>query len=479
MKILHLGSGFRPLRRGGLVAYVEDLMAVQVARGHEVAYLFAGRHYAGPAGPRLRRWERDGVAMLEIVDSPLYDHGRQPELELSEPRVERLFDRAVREVGPDVIHLQELAGLPSSVIDVALATGAPTILTLQDYWLLCPVFKVLDEHCLRRDVGDGCVTTVAAQTWSAGAFHDVTIQHDLLHRKGLRRLGGVLGPQGRAAVGRTVAALYGRKRAGIADRAYRASAFQRRRDVNVERLNRLDRVVAMSHRVAEIHAHLGVDDRRLQTMHLTLAHIEVLQPRVRRPAAGEPVVFATLASLESEAKGARVLLDAVRRVSAALGPERFRVLVFGHVDPSFAAEASALGAIDVRGLYRAAEQDAILDEPHVGLVTSVWEEAYGYAGLEFLAKGIPIVANAIGGIVDYAREGETAWLNQGCDAAGLARIMTDLVEHPERIAALSERVVVDRDAIITPMERHADEVERLYAELVGARAVGGGYDRAP
>ena len=478
MRILHVGSGFRPLRRGGLVAYVEDLMAAQVTSGDEVSYLFAGRHYAVPRGPRLRRWERDGVAMLEIVDSPLYDHGRQPELELSEPRVERLFDRAVREAAPDVIHLQELAGLPSSVIDVALATGTPTILTLQDYWLLCPVFKLLDEHCLRGDVGAGCVATVAAGTWPAGAFHDVTIQHDLLHRKGFRRLGEALGQDGRAAVGRLLGGLYGRRHKGVDD-AGRAAAYQRRRDVDVERLNRLDRVIAMSHRVAEVHALLGVEEKRLQTMHLTLAHIDALRPKVRRPAPGEPVVFATLASLESEAKGARVLLDAARTVSEALGSSRFRVLVFGHVDPAFAAEAAALDAIDVRRPYLAAEQDAILDEPHVGLVTSVWEEAYGYAGLELLAKGIPLVANPIGGIVDYAREGETAWLNDGCDAAGLAKIMASLVEHPERIGDLSERVVAGRDALITPMERHADEVGALYAELVGARPRTAGYDRAP
>ena len=34
----------------------------------------------------------------------------------------------------------------------------------------------------------------------------------------------------------------------------------------------------------------------------------------------------------------------------------------------------------------------------------MWEEAYGYAGLEFLAKGIPVIANAIGGSVKLRNE---------------------------------------------------------------------------
>jgi hypothetical protein len=43
MRLLHIGSGFRPWRSGGLVAYVEDLIDEQVRRGHEVAYFFSGR----------------------------------------------------------------------------------------------------------------------------------------------------------------------------------------------------------------------------------------------------------------------------------------------------------------------------------------------------------------------------------------------------------------------------------------------------
>src|SRR5919199_3938426 len=112
MRLLHLGSGFRPWRRGGLVAYAEDLMAEQVRRGHDVAYFFSGRQYPLARGPRLRRWGRAGVEMLEVVNSPLYDHGRQPELEVAEPRIERMLEGVLQDVRPDAVHVQELAGLP-------------------------------------------------------------------------------------------------------------------------------------------------------------------------------------------------------------------------------------------------------------------------------------------------------------------------------------------------------------------------------
>src|SRR5919199_1324425 len=144
MRLLHVGSGFRPWRRGGLVAYAEDLMAEQVRRGHEVSYFFSGRQYPLARGPRLREWAQRGVRMLEVVNSPLYDHGRQPELELSEPRVEAMFERVLADRQPDVVHVQELAGLPSAVLDVTHRSGTPVVVTLQDYFPICSTFRLLD-----------------------------------------------------------------------------------------------------------------------------------------------------------------------------------------------------------------------------------------------------------------------------------------------------------------------------------------------
>ena len=66
---------------------------------------FSGRQYPLARGPRLRRRERDGMSMLEVVNSPLYDHGRQPELELEEPHVERMLEDVLAERRPDLVHV--------------------------------------------------------------------------------------------------------------------------------------------------------------------------------------------------------------------------------------------------------------------------------------------------------------------------------------------------------------------------------------
>lgn len=468
MRLLHVGSGFRPLRRGGLVAYVEDLTQHQARSGHEVAYFFSGRQFPFVPGPRLKRWHAGGVQMLEVVSSPLYDHGRQPELELSEPRTERMLARLITELRPEVMHVHELAGLPSSVLEVAHQARVPTVVTLQDYFPLCSTFKLFDatgQVCLRHEVGEDCVATTAAEPHDPALLFDATLRYQLLRLPRFRNLE----PERRERLLDLIAVPLARwgarvRRRGQGSDPPTAAAFQRRREVNVRRLSAAGRLIAMSHRVAEIYELLGVAPERLQTLHLTLTHIERLRPRL---AAGtSPVTFATLGGLESEAKGSEVLLGALRSLAPQARDGRLRMLVFGWARDETKAELASLPGVELRGPYVPEALDDLLDEVDVGIVPSVWEEAYGYAGMEFLAKGVPVIANAIGGLVDYVREGETGWLNRSCTAEELERIMREICDRPQRVADLNAKLRADRESIVKPMARHLEEMDHIYSQLV-------------
>jgi glycosyltransferase involved in cell wall biosynthesis len=472
MRILHVGSGFRPWRRGGLTAYTQDLMGRQVRDGHEVSYFFSGRQYPFARAPHLRGWVGNGADMFELINSPLIDHGRQPELEVSAPVVEQLFEGVLREWRPEVIHVQELAGLPSSLLELARDAELPVVVTLQDYFPLCPTFKLVDSAgrvCLRREIGADCVATVAGEPQPPGLMIEATVGFHLNQRLPGRVLGSRRGPLIRT-VARRVAAFELRRR-GYERVAASADAYQRRRDLGVERLGRAEVLIAMSERVAEIYAELGVDPERLRVMQLTLAHIEKLNPRPPRTA-GRPLTFGTLAGFESVAKGGRLLIAALRALADSAAAGCYRLLVFGHIHPELAALAADVPAIEIRGPYVPEEQDTLLDEVDVGLVPSIWEEAYAYVGIEFLAKGIPVIANAIGGMRDYTREGETGWLNADRSATGLAALMGRLIDSPEEVDRVAAQVRAEHDSLITPLDRHAADMEVVYREAI-ERVAGG------
>ena len=480
MRILHVGWGFRPWRGGGLISYAEDVMEAQAARGDEVAYFFAGRRYPLMRRPRMHRWRRRGVAMLEVLSSPIpigMDLGtRAPDLDLEEPATARMFSDAVSELRPDVVHLQELLGVPSAVVDIAHGAGVPVVMTLQDYFPLCPTLKLFDADgrpCIRRDPAAECVRCCRDAPVGTRHIGDVTFAFEL--QRAAR-----LVPWARAPAYRALSRVLPRMPSGLPvdehargrdGRPASEEAYRRRRETNIARLARIDRLVASSSRTTEIYSTLGVPRERLVTLQLSSGHIAGLAPRTIE-APPRPVRFVTLAGAQSEAKGALVILEAARRLAAR--PAGDHVLdVHGLVDARVRGELERLPAVRLHGPYDRDGLDSILDRADVGLVPSAWEEVLGHVGLECLAKGVPVVANGVGGLRDYVIPGETGWINRSCTGAELAELMGAIVDDPTQVVRLNRSIRERRDELIKPLERHLPELDEIYAEVIAAGSAAG------
>jgi glycosyltransferase involved in cell wall biosynthesis len=481
MRILHAGWGFRPWRGGGLISYAEDVMEAQAAAGHDVAYFFGGRHYPLVRRPRVHRWRRRGVRMLEVLSSPIsvgLDRGtRFPEQDLEEPEIERLFEEALDDHRPEVLHVQELLGLPSAVIDRTRRRGVPVVMTLQDYFPLCPTLKLYDSHghvCLRRDPAAECVRCCRDAPLGTRHIRDMTVAFEL------QRAGRVL-PWARAPAKRTLTTVLPRLPTGlpIDERAAYVeaplapeAAYRRRREVNLDRLARIDALVGASTRTTEIYATLGVPRARLRTLHLTAGHVAALEPRVIE-SPPRPVRFATLSGAATEEKGCLLLLDAARRLEAIAPGGAYTIEVHGVVNERVRSALERVPGVRIRRRYRPVDLDSILEEADVGLVPSLWEEVLANAGLEFISKAIPVVANALGGMPDYTIPGETGWLNRSCGAEELAGIMAAIAADPGQIIELNATIRARRAEFITPLDRHAEQLEQIYGEVIANGSDGG------
>ncbi len=492
MRVLHVGDDFAALRPCGLTLYTDALMRAQIARGHDVAYVFSGRHYPGLARPRLKRWSSHRVRMYELIGSPIRSHWeagtRDPERDLAEPVGEAAFAAAVRESRPDVIHIQELARLPSSVIRRAKVLGIPVVMNLHDYKPVCAAVRLLDadgHRCLKQEIGRDCARNCGDAPEGPEHLIDWTMRYHrrrvkqavpFLNRLHLSRLA--------SALEIAISALRTRQTgpAGADPHAsHRAPPtpgdYQRRRDVNIERLSACDRLIAPSARVAEVYATLGVDDSRLCVQRLTLPHLERLAPR-RGPEVADPLRFVTLGGCASPAKGSRAVVEAVRRLERDGRGGEYRLLVLGHVEPFAARELVTVGSVSLPGSYAIEELDHLLDEPDVGILPSVWEESHGFVGIEMLAKGIPVIGSALGGIPEYVQPGVTGWLNRSASGAELAELMVRAIESPVEVQRLRSSVRARRRELVRPMDAHVDEVQALYAQLIeGDGARPGGSDR--
>jgi glycosyltransferase involved in cell wall biosynthesis len=486
MRILHVGFGYTPLRAGGLIEYAEDLMAAQVANGDNVGFFTAGRRYPWFRRPRLWRSKRKGVQYFELINSPLVidEFGsKDPALDMHERDSERILREVIAEFKPEMIHIQELASLPSSVLEIAHESGVATVMTLQDYLPLCPTFRLYDyrgEVCLQREVGHKCVPCCATLSGSPGLVMKMTAIYEasrLLSPKlaaQLWRAKDAVKPLARALRGGRSpepAPLSSPAPENAGDPAA-AHQFQKRREVAASRLGKVDVLVAQSTRVAEIYRTLGVTSERLQTLHLTVNHLSAIHFK-RRTATPSPVTFVTLGGCGTIAKGALLLSRAVELLAPSVPPDSFRLLVFGGLLPDVQT-LLRLPQVDYRGVYGREQLDQILGEADVGIIPSVWEEAYGYTGVEMLAKGLPVIGNRIGGIVDYVIPGMTGWLNSTKTAEELAAIMRNIIENPEQVVTLNRAIEQSRSSIVKTMETHRDEIEQVYRQARKWRETGAG-----
>lgn len=117
--------------------------------------------------------------------------------------------------------------------------------------------------------------------------------------------------------------------------------------------------------------------------------------------------------------------DKLKELAKTLGVQD-RVIFTGRVDRS------------VVTLYRKAADIFVAPSRSEGL---------GNAFISALGSKLPLVTSGVGGIADYAVDGETAWVVPPDDPEALAKKVKEVIANPEKVREISERAraMVERD----------------------------------
>jgi D-inositol-3-phosphate glycosyltransferase len=94
-------------------------------------------------------------------------------------------------------------------------------------------------------------------------------------------------------------------------------------------------------------------------------------------------------------------------------------------------------------------------------------ESFGLVALEAAACGTPVVASAVGGLLNIVHDGVTGVLVEGRDPARFARAVCGLLDDPVAAAAMGEAAAVRARRFTWGFT--AARLRRLYADL-GARS---------
>jgi glycosyltransferase involved in cell wall biosynthesis len=110
-------------------------------------------------------------------------------------------------------------------------------------------------------------------------------------------------------------------------------------------------------------------------------------------------------------------------------------------------------------------RDQVLASAGVLLMPSLWDEAFGMAGIEALAQGTPVVAYDVGGISEWCQDGAGVLVACG-DIRRAAAAVRGLTDDPIRWAGCSE--AAKRASVLRfPTSRFGSDLEELLREVLG------------
>jgi glycosyltransferase involved in cell wall biosynthesis len=325
---------------------------------------------------------------------------------------------------PDVFHLIGGYLLSGSVLRAARDLGIPSVVSLTDFWFLCPRFTMLRS--------DGSLASLP--------LDPVRCARCLGEERRRYRLPARLFPG--------LMQMFWRRRHGRVRALEERSGFLRRE------LSHVEAIISPSEFVRAVHVSAGIDPGRFicsrQGLEISSAGAAVAPPSPRAP-----LRIGYLGQIAWH-KGVHVLLEAVRRLPDAA----IAVSVYGDdtAFPAYAAQLRRLAASDTRvalgKMYRSGQElQAVLGQLDVVVVPSVWYENSPTVILEAFGHGVPVIATDLGGMAELVRDGEDGLLFPRGDVDALARQLQRLIDDPALLRALR--------AGVKPVRSWSDELREL------------------
>lgn len=417
MDILHLCHQAAPETRGGVEAYVSDLIEAQHASGHDV-HVFTGSH---------QPWPELGLERLAVGPVPVHKLHRDDLFfdlysKSWHPGVELLLERFLQQHRPKVVHIHQWIRLTTNLVEIVQRCGIPAVLTLHDYYASCPrAFRLRPdgEACFRKLGPASCRDCVPRYGHETPREIDAGIE--------------LFGAQMRAELRMADAVLVG--------------------------------VASTADLVAEM---LGVDRERFSVLSLGYRRRFPGQDRLVPPGADEPFRFAFWGGVAGH-KGIRVLVEGFRQLCAG-GPRRPVEL---HVLGGFATKqlehelrAAAHGLpVTFHGRF---ETEALRTlHPAVGVFPSTCLETFGIVLDECFELGLPCIVSERGAL--GVRAGGGGLHVDPGDALALAAAMRRFLDEPALWQTLRDKL----PALPPDLGQHVRDLDAVYAAAAAHRAASG------
>lgn len=416
-RVVHLVHGWPPFNTAGTEEYARSLVRRQA--GHRSVAVYARVALPGRrSGDAVEH--HDHGARVRLLVNHFDQRNPLARNALHSASAWRDFRRFLREERPELVHVHHLAGHAATLAHAAARMRVPIVYQLQDWWPLCARVNLLHrEGHLCPGPGLGRCSACAPLTALPGAWS----WNRLLHWLRRHWMGGGLA--------RADVLLGGSK--------YLASSYER---LDALPRGRHVRTIPYGVETSGLAAVAATRGSQVPSLPIRCGFIGSLLPH----------------------KGAHVAVAAF----AELRPEEATLEVWGDpaADPGYAQGLRDLAgpAVRFRGRFAETDKPSVLAALDLLLVPSLGLESFGLVAREAMAAGVPVVASDRGALGELFEGSGGGTLVSADDPAALAAVLRGVIAEPGRLLAWRQALALGKD-----MDRHAEEIEAVYEEVLAAR----------
>lgn len=436
-----VANGFPPTSYGGVEAYSFDLAKGLSERGHQVT-VFCREPSAELSDYQVVEDQDSKFPVYRVVND-FKQVGIFSKL-FSDPAIDSIFESFLQKVQPDVVHFNHFIALSAALPLVTARHKIPSVISLHDYWPICQRINLVNANqkpCGGPQQGGDCFTCV----FSGGE-----------PRNGLRNFAiysikKLLPYSVRLKLRQKI------RRPGYEPLIFKAS----RADFSLRHRSFRQAIAACSYLscpsefVRGLFTKNGYADADIHILPLGVERL----PKVSRATHSDKIRLAFIGTLLA-VKGVDVLIKALDRVKN----ENIELAIYGRqdVEPNYTKYVHQLAAKDNRihfmGPFSRERKADIYRQIDVLVVPSLTRETFSFVAREALESGIPVIASALGALVEIVREGENGFLFPGGDVEKLSVILRTISEDPARLAALD----CPGNADIMTVDEHLSRLEDIY-----------------
>jgi glycosyltransferase involved in cell wall biosynthesis len=446
MRILLITHFFPPEHNAGTENYTLGLAKEFQSRGHDVKVICSEGWTTGEDywnGVRTEIYK--GIPVYRIHLN--WTKARNPNRVLYDSlSVERWLDAFLHRENPDIVHVTSTYSLGVGVLRSVRRAGIPLVLTLMDFWFLCP------RTVLLRGDGDLCDGRT-----TAGECRDCLLASSNLYN----RLNYFLPSQFQAtfwkAISQTPALARIRGARGL------ALNMENRKALMKQILEVPDVILSHSRFVQHMFTQANLSQR---IVYLPNGH-ELSWTAIYRGKRKSSLMRIGYMGQISPIKGVHILVEAFEKAKL---DGSARLDIWGNLEKdrfytrSLREIIGTTELISLRGQFKREQLADVLAEIDILVVPSLWHENAPLVIYEAFATKTPVIATNLGGMSEAVTHELNGLLFDRGDVDSLSRQLRRIASDPDLLEQLKDGIPG-----VKRIEEEVEELEELYAQINQAR----------